>query len=634
MKAASLLFVPVMALVLMGVQVGWAEGGFVDSARIPVGDSPSLGPADAPVVIVEFSDYQCPYCGRAQATLRALLNTYPTQVRLVFKNNPLAFHGDADLAAQAALAAGAQGKFWDYHDLLFENQKAMARSDLEDYAVRLGLDMRRFGEALDQGTFEAAIRGDQALATKLGARGIPNFFINRGIPNFFINGRKFIGSKPLAAFQEVIDAELKLAAGSTYSARVEANFVEAPAEKNRKPKSDRPGGNDLQIYKIPVGNAPVKGSDDAPVTIIEFGDFQCPFCARVRATLETLMSKEQYRGKIRIAFKQLPLPFHKEAKLAAQAALAANTQGKFWEYHDLLFQNQKALGRQDLEFYASEVGLDMVAFRAALDNEVHLADVEADLGQSVTFGARGTPHFFINGKRLSGAQSLEKFEAAVDDALVRAEKFRDRNLSGNALYDAIVEDGAEKYVLSERRPRADVPDDKVWKIRIPRDAPSRGKRNAPITLVEFADFQCPFCARSSTSTDALFTKYGGKIRVVFFNLPLPFHKDASLAAEAAMAAHAQGKFWEYRALLFANTRALKRDDLERYAEEVGLKMRPFRRALNKRKYKGKVARDLALATRLEARGTPTFFINGRKLVGAQPSAKFEERIDAILDPAQ
>ena len=110
-----------------------------------------------------------------------------------------------------------------------------------------------------------------------------------------------------------------------------------------------------------------KGPKNAPVTIVEFSDFQCPFCGRVVPTLKQL--EEQYKGKVRVAFKNQPLPFHPNARPAAEAALAANEQGKFWEMHDKLFANQQALDRAALEKYAQELGLDMDKFKAALDSQ-------------------------------------------------------------------------------------------------------------------------------------------------------------------------------------------------------------------------------------------------------------------------
>ncbi|WP_020478588.1 DsbA family protein, partial [Myxococcus xanthus] len=169
------------------------------------------------------------------------------------------------------------------------------------------------------------------------------------------------------------------------------------------------------VQKVDVGNAPVKGDKNAPVTIVAFSDFECPFCSRVVPTLKQL--EDQYGGKIKVAFKNQPLPFHANAKLAAAAALAANEQGKFWEYHDKLFANQRALDRASLEKYAQELGLNVDKFKAALDQGKFNAQIEADMAQASSVGASGTPTFFINGRTLVGAQPVDAFKRVIDEEL-------------------------------------------------------------------------------------------------------------------------------------------------------------------------------------------------------------------------
>ena len=584
-----------------------------DSEIIPVGSSPIRGRRDAPVTIVAFSEFQCPFCSRVQPALKQVLEAYPEDVRIVFKHNPLSFHKDAPLAAEAAIAAHAQGRFWEYHDVLFQNQRALNRDDLERYAQQVGLKMGAFRSALDSGRHKEQVRQDQALAAKVGAR---------GTPNFFINGVKFIGAKPFPEFKRVIDDELKDARGSTYVARVKANYKKDPPVD----RPGRPSNNDDTIYKVEVGKSPVRGKTNlAQVTIVEFSEFQCPFCSRVQGTLNDL--QQEYGDKVRIVYKHLPLPFHKDAFLAAEASLEAHAQGKFWAYHDLLFQNQKALGRDDLERYAKQVGLNMGRFRRALNQRKHKKQVEADLKQARTFGARGTPHFFINGKRLSGAQPIDQFKAAVDDALERAEPLIQKGMRGDRLYREVIKDGATEF-KSEAPKREE--DTAVYTVPAG-NSPAWGNRRAKVTIVEFSDFQCPFCSRAQGTLEQIKKKYGrNKVRIVYKHQPLSFHKDAFLAAEASLAAHAQGKFWAYHDLLYQNQRALSRDDLERYAKQVGLNMKRFRRDLDQHTYKKQVEADMKLAEKVGARGTPTFFINGVKLVGAQPMHEFEERIDAAL----
>ena len=160
---------------------------------------------------------------------------------------------------------------------------------------------------------------------------------------------------------------------------------------------------------------PSRGPASAPVTIVEFSDFQCPYCARVGPTLDQLL--ERYPDQIRIVFRHLPLAFHEQARLAAQASFCAEGAGLFWEYHDQLFANQRALQRSQLIDYASLLELDTEAFETCMDSPEAQARVDADLAAAEALGATGTPAFFINGIGLSGAQPLEAFEAIISEEL-------------------------------------------------------------------------------------------------------------------------------------------------------------------------------------------------------------------------
>lgn len=165
-------------------------------------------------------------------------------------------------------------------------------------------------------------------------------------------------------------------------------------------------------------NTPVRGPADAKVTIIEFGDFECPFCARVQPTLQAL--EKAYEGKVRFAFKQLPLPFHRNAKPAAYAALAAHKQGKYWEYAEVLWANPAQLNDANFIKIAESLKLNMAKFNADRASAEISAQVEADLADAQKAGARGTPFFFINGEPLSGALPEAEFRAVIDAALAAA----------------------------------------------------------------------------------------------------------------------------------------------------------------------------------------------------------------------
>ncbi len=158
------------------------------------------GPKDAPVTIVEFSDFQCPYCKNATATVKQVLDKYPTQVRLIFRDFPLvSLHPQAPKAHEAARCAADQNKFWEYHDVLFERSPRLSEQDLKQYALDLKLDGAAFAQCLDSGKHAAEVDKDTQEGMSLGLT---------GTPSFYINGRQLVGAQPLSAFQKIIDGEL------------------------------------------------------------------------------------------------------------------------------------------------------------------------------------------------------------------------------------------------------------------------------------------------------------------------------------------------------------------------------------------------------------------------------------------
>jgi protein-disulfide isomerase len=162
------------------------------------------------------------------------------------------------------------------------------------------------------------------------------------------------------------------------------------------------------------------------------------------------------------------------------------------------------------------------------------------------------------------------------------------------------------------------------------DAPSVGPENAKVTIVEFSDFQCPFCSKAATATTDLKKKYADKVRIVFRQFPLNFHDKAHVASQAALAAHAQGKFWEFHDKAFANQSALDRPALEKYAQELGLKMDEFKKALDDKKFAPAVDADLELGKQVNVQGTPTMFINGKRVQNPTDVEAVSKTIDEAL----
>jgi protein-disulfide isomerase len=603
-------------------------GAGAEVYKVPVGDAPTKGAKQPKVTIVEFSDFQCPFCSRVTGTLDTLIKDYGNDVSLSFRHNPLPFHNNALPAALASEAAREQGKFWEMHDKLFATQQNLDRPTLDKDAQEVGLNMAKFKDAMDKEKGKERIKRDQDDATKFGAR---------GTPNFFINGRNLRGAQPVEAFKTVIDEELKKAdaklAAGTPRGQLYASFIKDGLDKAAAPApQQRPGEPDATTrFRADIKGAPVKGAKDALVTIVQFSDYQCPFCSRVEPTVAKVM--DEYKGKVRVAWRDLPLPFHPNAMPAAIAARAAGEQGKFWEMHDKIFADQQHMDRPTYEKYAQDLGLNMGKFKAALDAEKGKDLIKADADAGGKIGARGTPAFFINGKFLSGAQPFEMFKTKIDDELKNAEAMVAKGTPKAKVYDAIMKDAKTDVPAAaaaaggeEKGPDADKT---IYKVE-PGSSQSKGVKNGALQVVIFSDFQCPFCSRVEPTLKQMEKEYAGKVRFTWKNYPLPFHNNAMPAAEAAMAAGAQGKFWEMHDKLFTNQTALDRPSLEKYAQELGLNMAKFKADLDANKYKDVIDAEQKEGTAVGVTGTPAVFINGRKISGAYPWDMFKKIADEEL----
>lgn len=167
--------------------------------EIEVGNSPTMGKKGAPVTVVEFSDYQCPFCSRARPTINQIVEAYPNEVLYVFKDFPLSFHKDAQKAHEAAHCAGDQGKYWEMNKEIFANQKALSISDLKGYAKKIGLNMSKFDKCLNENKYEKSVQASIQEGAQAGVS---------GTPAFFVNGVLISGARPFADFKQAIDSEL------------------------------------------------------------------------------------------------------------------------------------------------------------------------------------------------------------------------------------------------------------------------------------------------------------------------------------------------------------------------------------------------------------------------------------------
>ncbi|MET0792278.1 MAG: thioredoxin domain-containing protein [Polyangiaceae bacterium] len=598
------------------------SGPQASAETLPISDDPVWGSPVAPVTLVEFSDLQCPFCARVEPTIKALRAKYgPSQLRLVFKHYPLPFHDKARPAAKVADAVFRQGgseKFFAFLDLAFTEQVKLSDAAVSDWVARVGLSPALIAQRAALPDTDAKVDRDVALATNLGVN---------GTPAFRINGAELTGAQPLEAFTALIDAELVAAADlrkqgvppdAIYKTRVLANHV---APKPAAPDEDE---EDLTIWKMPIQGAPSYGAPDALVTIVEFFDYQCPYCRRVEATMTQLMAK--YPKDLRIVLRQNPLPFHPHALPAANLALEARAEkgdAGFLEANRRLFEGE--LEEADLLKIAHDLKLNEQRVRAAIGNNTHSAEIEADADLASDFKASGTPYFFINGQRLSGAQPLESFVAVVDAQLKVARALVVNGTPRAKVYDAILAHAQD----------ADPPEKK--EIPAPTaENPTRGPLNAPVLIHEFADFQCPFCGRVEPTLAELEKAFPNQLRFVWHDLPLPFHANAKPAAIAAREVRAQkgdAAFWKLHDALFRDQGidgALSAESLAKYAAEQKVDAARFTAAQSDGRYDALFARDQAIASNAGIHGTPAFVINGFYVSGAQSLSAFKRAVRRAL----
>ncbi len=199
-------------------------------------------------------------------------------------------------------------------------------------------------------------------------------------------------------------ALMLLGSGGSYGLyRLRFNRSEAQMKEHHRQMAERMKPTH---FKLETGDAPFRGSQEALVEVVEFSDFQCPYCSRLAKSFKEIQAEEP--GLFRYTFKQLPMSFHKHARGAAKAHLCAGRQGKFWEMHDLLFQNQKKLNPKQLEGYALSLGVDMESFIHCLKDPQIEEQIQREEAEAKALGATGTPTYFVNGWRQLGATSKDK----------------------------------------------------------------------------------------------------------------------------------------------------------------------------------------------------------------------------------
>ncbi|NVB36568.1 thioredoxin domain-containing protein [Pseudenhygromyxa sp. WMMC2535] len=421
-------------------------------------DEYALGGDKALVTIVIWSDYACPPCGRSWQVMKHLVEDYGEDLRVVFRAGTVPGFAHGERASEAAFAAGAQGKFWDMHWRLFEHPDDFSRPVLRKHAEAIGLDLAQFMDDLDTGRFAGRRIRDRRASMELGVS---------ALPVAFVNGLYVLGFKDEAGWHALIDREIATAKqmmqegirregvydefmrtakrGSVDEDSDEAKRLRAQREaqaKSAKPAQLASPAYD-QRYAIPTG-APGFGPEDAPVVMVEFIDYQCPYCQKAQQEVIPALL-ERYPEDLRIELRHLPLEIHPSAPAAARAVITAGAQGKAAEFSDALWHRgaDQGLGLTTFVAVAKQIGIDADRFERDFQTREIGEQLMRDVLLARRLGVQGTPGFFVNGRYVDGARSLGTFTDMIDEELASAEKLAEQGTARADLREALMRGALE-----------------------------------------------------------------------------------------------------------------------------------------------------------------------------------------------
>lgn len=421
----------------------------------------ALGGDNPLVTIVVFTDYSCPPCGRTWKVMDNLVEDYGDDIRVVYRAYTVQSIPRSEQAAEAAFAAGAQGKFWPMHRRLFEQGGDFDRPTLLAHAEALGLDVAKFTDDIDTGAYSGDRVRHRRQAKGLGVV---------GLPASFVNGQFMAGYADEATWHGVIDDQLAQARakvqGGIPRAELYASLMREATttpvgatddeQKLRKKLADRTASSTIdpskivapkadQRYDVRIGDAPATGSDKAPVEVVMFFDFKCPYCRRAWLQEVGVLIRSQPDG-VRLGVRQLPLEIHPTARGAALASLAAGRQGRYWGMFDRLVEHEGSLGRSDFVTFANELGLDEDKFLADLGDPALAQQIEADIDLANRVGVTGTPGFFVNGRYMSGF-SPGTLTSMVEEEQAAAKAQTDAGIAATEVVDVLMKDaiGADRF---------------------------------------------------------------------------------------------------------------------------------------------------------------------------------------------
>jgi protein-disulfide isomerase len=322
---------------------------------------------------------------------------------------------DAEPAPDAVVATWTGGQM-TYGQLMEDVKGRLIKAEIEYLNERYSTMRQAIDSKINESLIEAeakqrGLADADALVTKITEENAT--VSDAEISAFYEENQKRFRGKPLDQVKEAVSAQLvKSKQRDAMNNLVEQLRNQASVDVALEPP-------ELPRLEVAVGANPPKGPETAPITIVEFADYECPYCSRGYETMKQVM--EKYDGKVKWYFRDFPLSFHRNAVSYSVGANCAGEQGKYWEMHDGILDNQKGLAANGgVEGLAKEIGLDMGAFTECTGNEAANKRVMADMTEGQTVGVTGTPAYFINGVMISGAQPLENFESIIDRELEAA----------------------------------------------------------------------------------------------------------------------------------------------------------------------------------------------------------------------
>jgi protein-disulfide isomerase len=372
-------------------QVAIETGRAYELRRVAPPEAPLRGPRFALVTIEEFACFPCPPSVEIQPALRGALSRYGDRVRLLFHNFPQAQFAGAEVAAEAAHEAEAEGRFWPYHDALFARAGKIDRDDLVRAAVEVGMDAARLERALMDGRHREAVRVEEGRAR---GRSI------RESPTLLVNGTVLAGAGAARDLEPAIAEAMGRARDALARGVPLERLFEALV-----------GGHGRQVLReqVVLGRAPVRGPSRARVTLVLFGDLADPQTGAALARIEGL--RAAHPDDVRLAFRH-GAGTQIVSDAVAQAAVEAQAQGRFWDLAERL--RIPPVDRPGLERAARLAGLDPVALRAALADGRHQAAVEADRAEALRLAVEHGA-LFVNGRRVSPLCDEDELRALIDE---------------------------------------------------------------------------------------------------------------------------------------------------------------------------------------------------------------------------